>query len=337
MVILMDEFPRHQRDWRLIHSLVHGPVCRMFNFSYEDYQVQGPILLIPNHSCAWDPLLVGSAHKDKQVYFVASEHLFRLGLVSKVIEHLVAPIPRRKASSGADTVKACLRHLRAGHSVCLCAEGEQSWTGRNIPVFPATGKLARSSGATLVTYKLEGAYLSLPRWGKGIRCGRVYGHPVGIYPPDLLKTMSPDEINTLINRDIAEDAWERQRSAPVAFRWKKNVGHLVVSYHIEAQSPITLLRATTFSVPAGWIWNTPKPASFTQANPSQRWRSGMTGSLESSTAASFFAGGRMDLCSPTAVSLSQSSPPATVSVCSPEVSCSSMRTVSSAPGTAFRS
>ena len=221
MVILMDEFPRHQRDWHLIHSLVHGPVCRMFNFSYEDYQVQGPILLIPNHSCAWDPLLVGSAHKDKQVYFVASEHLFRLGLVSKVIEHLVAPIPRRKASSGADTVKACLRHLRAGHSVCLFAEGEQSWTGRNIPVFPATGKLARSSGATLVTYKLEGAYLSLPRWGKGIRCGRVYGPPVGIYPPDLLKTMSPDEINTLINRDIAEDAWERQRSAPVAFRGKR--------------------------------------------------------------------------------------------------------------------
>ncbi len=216
----MDEYLRHQRTWKRLRLLLHGFICRKFNLSTEAFQVDGPILLIPNHVCAWDPLLVAMGLGDRQVYYVASEHIFRLGPVSRVLNYLVAPIPRRKASAGTDTVKACLRHLRAGHSVCLFAEGEQSWTGRNIPVFPATGKLAKSSGATLVTYRLEGAYLSLPRWGKGIRRGRVHGHAVGIYPPEQLKTMSAQEVNDLINRDIAEDAWERQRRDPVAYRGK---------------------------------------------------------------------------------------------------------------------
>ena len=189
--------------------------------THEDLDLDGPVLLIPNHVSAWDPLLVAMSLPNKQVYYVASEHIFRLGFVTKLLDWLVGPIPRRKASSGADTVKACLRHLREGHSICLFAEGEQSWDGLTQPIFPATGKLARSSGATLVTYRLEGGYLSLPRWGKGVRRGRVHGHPVNIYPPEALKRMSPAEINEAIERDLFENAWERQKVSPIAYRGKR--------------------------------------------------------------------------------------------------------------------
>ncbi|MCR5137021.1 MAG: 1-acyl-sn-glycerol-3-phosphate acyltransferase [Oscillospiraceae bacterium] len=213
----MDSYERHQRFWYFIQPPIRRWMIRKFNLTYEDLHVEGPMLLVPNHASAWDPLLVSASLTKKQVYYVASEHLFRLGLVSRIIAHLVSPIPRRKASTGMDTVKACLRELKAGHSVCLFAEGEQCWAGRTNPVFPATGKLVKSSGASLVTYRLEGAYLSLPRWGKGVRRGAVHGHPVGIYPPELLKGMTPNEINTLIERDIREDAWERQRDDPVAY------------------------------------------------------------------------------------------------------------------------
>ena len=216
----MDNYSRHQKTWRALYAVVHRPVEQFFHATHEDLKLDGPVLLVSNHACAWDPLLVGLSLRDKQVYFVASEHIFRMGPVSRVIEYLLAPIPRRKAATGTDTVKACLRHLKAGHSVCLFAEGEQTWDGRNIPIFPATGKLVKSSGATLVTFRLEGNYLSIPRWGKGIRRGRVHGHPVGIYPPDQLKQMTPKEINALIERDTAENAWERQKEGAVSFRGK---------------------------------------------------------------------------------------------------------------------
>ncbi len=217
----MGVYRRHQKIWRFLYTISHRWICHRFNLTHEDLRVSGPVLLISNHVCAWDPLLVAMSLKDKQVYYVASEHLFRLGLLTNILNWLVAPIPRRKASTGMDTVKACLRHLREGHSVCLFAEGEQCWDGKTASIFPATGKLAKSGGATLVTFRLEGAYLSLPRWGRGIRRGRVFGHPVGVYPPERLKTMSAQEINALIEKDIAENAWQRQREQPVLYRGKR--------------------------------------------------------------------------------------------------------------------
>lgn len=213
-----DPSRRHRWLWRVLNPLVSRFVRIRFNLDAAPVEADGPFLLVSNHVSAWDPLFVAASLGRKQAYFVASEHLFRLGAVSRLIEWVVAPIARRKASQGADTVKTVLRRLRAGHSVCLFAEGEQCWTGRNGPIFPATGKLAKSSGATLVTYRIEGGYLSLPRWGKGVRRGRVKGRPVGVYLPERLKAMRPEEINALIERDIREDAWLRQRQERVLYR-----------------------------------------------------------------------------------------------------------------------
>lgn len=218
----MDRHAHHLRIWRLFQPLLARIVARRFALSFEPFPaVDGPVLLIPNHSCTLDPLLVASCLGRKQVYFVASEHIFRLGLLSRLIRWLVAPIPRSKGASGADTVKSCLRHLRAGHSVCLFAEGEQCWDGRSTHVFASTGKLARRSGATLVTYRIEGGYFSMPRWGKGIRRGRVHGAAVGVYPPEVLARMSPEEIDAAIERDIRTDAFAAQRESPVAYRGKR--------------------------------------------------------------------------------------------------------------------
>ena len=215
-----DTHRRHQRIWCILQRILRLPVHTKFNMIHEAIDVDGPMLLISNHVSSWDPILVAMSLGDKQVYYVASEHLFRKGFTSEVLRWLVDPIPRSKGNAGTDTVRACLKHLKAGHSVCIFAEGEQGWDGRNNPIFPATGKLAKLSGATLVTYRLEGAYLSLPRWANNIRKGKVYGHPVGVYPPEVLKTMAPEEITNSINRDISEDAWERQQISPVDYKGK---------------------------------------------------------------------------------------------------------------------
>lgn len=211
-------YRRHQRIWKLLQLICDPLVMSRFDLKHDDIQVDGPMILISNHVTSWDPLLVGLSLKNKQVYYVASEHLFRKGFKTKLLRWLVDPIPRSKGNSGTDTVKACLRHLKAGHSVCIFAEGEQSWDGRNHPVFDATGKLVRASGATLVTYRLEGAYLCLPRWADSIRKGPIHGHVVGVYPPEELKAMSAGEITDIINRDIRENAWERQVEDPHEYK-----------------------------------------------------------------------------------------------------------------------
>ena len=189
--------------------------------THEDLDIEGPVILVPNHVNTWDPLLVAMSLRHKQVYYVASEHIFRKGLLSRLLVWMVAPIPMKKGSLGTETVRTCLRHLKAGHSVCIFSEGEQSWNGISRPVSPAIGKLVKASGASLVTYRLEGSYLSKPRWADTVRRGKVHGHPVGIYAPETLKGMTPEEIAQTVDRDIYENAWERQEKERINYKGKR--------------------------------------------------------------------------------------------------------------------
>ena len=217
------EWKRLKIIYRILAWIINQIVRRKFNFTCDDFDpnsVEGPMIIIPNHSCAWDPLLMAAAFRKRQMFFVMSEHVLRKKIIGPLINYLGAPIPRRKASSGTSAVMSCLRHLRAGHSVCLFAEGEQTWDGVSGKSFPGTAKLVKQSGATLVTYRLEGAYLSLPRWAKGVRRGRVQGRTIGVYTPDKLKDMKPSEISGIIDRDLAYDIWrwqDDQTGGPVRF------------------------------------------------------------------------------------------------------------------------
>ena len=211
---------KRKRRWKLLWHLAHRFLTRRFRLEAEPCTLDGPCLVVSNHVTTWDPLLLSMSFPDKPIRFVASEHIFRHGLVSRLLNWLVAPIPRKKAASGADTVMASLHALKAGDSVCIFAEGDASWDGLTHPVFPATGKLARMAGVPLVTYRLEGGYLSLPRWSKKLRRGKMRGVIVGVYPPETLKAMKGPEITALIDRDLFEDAWARQRQEHIPYRGK---------------------------------------------------------------------------------------------------------------------
>jgi len=138
--------------------------------------------------------------------------------VSNLLHYIGAPIAKKKGSNvAADTVMTCMRRFKVGGSVAIFAEGETTWDGKSIGIFPSTGKLAKISGATLVTYRLEGGYFTLPRWGKYVRRGKMHGHPVNVYPPEALKKMTPQQITDAINRDIYEDAYARQREEQVSY------------------------------------------------------------------------------------------------------------------------
>ena len=215
-----DPYPRHLRLWRFLYALAHRYVTNRFRIEFEELNVEGPIILVPNHVTNWDPLIVGMSLKKKQCYFVATEHIFRLGFLSRLLNYVFAPIARPKGGSSLEAVREMMGHLRKGHSICLFAEGEATWDGKSRPIFPATGKLVRMSGATLVTFRIEGAYLSQPRWGKGLRKGAVRTHVVRAYTPEELKKMTAQEINEAIERDISEDAFERQRTLHTAYRCK---------------------------------------------------------------------------------------------------------------------
>lgn len=210
----------HQRVWTFLR-VVAPPFLRMkFGYSCEPApEINEPYLVLPNHNSDLDPAFVGFSFK-KQMYFVASEHVYRRGWISKLLFWAFEPIAKIKGSSDTLTVMKAIRKLRSGQNVCLFPEGNRSFNGKTGEIFGATGKLVKTSGAALVTYKITGGYLSNPRWGFGIRKGKMHGSIVNIYPSEKLKTMTPDEITSCIVSDLEENAYERQASENIAYKGK---------------------------------------------------------------------------------------------------------------------
>jgi hypothetical protein len=178
-----------------------------------------------NHVTNVDPLLSGLAFKDS-MYFVASDHLFRMGLISKLLVFAVSPIARAKTTTDTKTVLQIFRRLKEGHNVCIFAEGFSSFSGVTGPIPSSIGKLVRRTGATLITYRLRGGYLTYPRWSQTVRKGWMAGEEVRQYIPSELKTMTDEQIERLIELDLYVDAYADQKAAPVAYCGKSPAEHL---------------------------------------------------------------------------------------------------------------
>lgn len=211
----------HRFVFRVL-QIVMGPFLkRKLNYSYEKVKPSSrPYVILANHNTDYDPLLIGLAFPD-HMYYVASEHIFRWGFVSKLINFLVAPIPRVKGTTEINTVMNIFKRLKAGANVCMFAEGNRSFSGETGEIPVSTGKLIKKSGVALITFRLDGGYFTSPRWSKTIRRGMMKGRKVKEYSVEELKNMTWEEINTAIKNDLYVDAYEEQKKNPIEYKGKK--------------------------------------------------------------------------------------------------------------------
>ncbi|MCQ2575806.1 MAG: 1-acyl-sn-glycerol-3-phosphate acyltransferase [Treponema sp.] len=213
-------YNRHKRIWAFCRFLLKPFFVAKYKFSFEEAPViDGPCLVLSNHNNDLDPVLLGMCFK-KQMYFVASEHVYRQGFVSKLLFWAFEPIAKIKGSSDTLTVMKAIRMLRSGKNVCIFPEGNRSFNGKTFPIHEATGKLVKTSAANLITFKFTGGYLATPRWGYGVRKGKVHGSVVNVYTKEQLKEMSPLEITEKIRADLNENAYERQKQEMIPFKGK---------------------------------------------------------------------------------------------------------------------
>ena len=216
----MSDKARHKRAYTVIRKIVEPFFRWKFNYEYPYVKdIDGPYIVLANHNLELDGVLLAMAFP-KHMYFVASEHIMRKGLGTWFLMRYLGPIIRTKGKVEVKTVSEILRTVRGGDNVCIFAEGARSFNGVTREVLPSTGKMVRRSGATLVTYRLEGGYFTQPRWSTTLRRGKMRGIVAGVYTPDQLKSMTDTEVNALIHRDLHEDAYERQAQENILFKGK---------------------------------------------------------------------------------------------------------------------
>lgn len=213
-------------NWhRLVYNFLRLPMSIATRIRYgfrfgRPLKLPNPYIVVANHTTYWDQFLVGLSFA-KHMYFLASEHSFRMGLQSLFMKAMAAPIGRVKGSTDASATLGMIRRLKSGKNMCFFPEGERSFDGRTADLHPSTAKLLRTAGVPVVTFRLKGGYLADPRWAKKRRRGNMRGQVVRIYQPEELKKMSVAEIHDAVLADIYEDAWATQRSEQFAYKGKR--------------------------------------------------------------------------------------------------------------------
>ena len=212
---------KQQIIWTILRSLVYPYVKLKFGYTYEKAKdLPETYIVLSNHTTDFDPIFVGMSFP-RFMHFVASEHVARWNFLSTLINFAFAPIWRYKGAVAASTVIDVFKKVKAKKNVALFAEGARCWDGVTGPILPSTGKMVKKAGCALVTYKIVGGYFASPRWSQSnTRKGYVHGAPVNVYTKEQLAEMSIDEINEAINRDLYEDAYERQMNEPKKYTGK---------------------------------------------------------------------------------------------------------------------
>jgi len=215
----LKHYTRHKVLFSVLRFVI-GPLVKVFmGYRYERQKgPDRPCLVISNHNTDLDPALLGMAFS-RHMYFVASEHAFRAGFGSKLMNFVFGPIPINKAQTDVHAIMELIRRIKAGASVCLFAEGDRSFNGLTSPVHISTAKLVKKIGADLITYRLEGAYFVSPRWGKK-RKGIINGKHINKYTAEELSSMSDADVLKAIREDIFEDAYLRQKENPCRYNGK---------------------------------------------------------------------------------------------------------------------
>jgi 1-acyl-sn-glycerol-3-phosphate acyltransferase len=215
---------KHHRWYKVSFWLLCGlfrPVMRQV-LGFQCRRWRGPnraSLIVANHATILDPVLVALC-LTRQVYFVASEHVLRKGLLSAIIRFVTAPISINKMRTDPAALMEVVRRLEAGSSVVMFAEGNRTYNGATGPVSPTVARLAKAAGADLITVRLEGGYFTTPRWAASVRKGRMTGQGVAQYSAAALRAMTAQEVLAVIERDTHEDAYQRQQAGPVRFKGK---------------------------------------------------------------------------------------------------------------------
>ncbi len=206
--------------WKRTKILIQLLLKKIYNFSYDVApEIEGNYIVLSNHFGTLDPWLL-SLGFEKQMYFLAGEHVFRLGFLSWIVKKFWKPLSITKGKVDVTAMMKVMRYLKNGYNISLFPEGNRSFNGKTEEIASSIGKLVKVGGSSLITYRFEGMYFTTPRWGKILRRGKTHATLVNVYTKEQLKNMSAKEVTQHIVADLTADAYEVQEKNPVAFKSK---------------------------------------------------------------------------------------------------------------------
>ena len=197
---------RHKVVYALLRPLVAPYVSWKYGIKVERFKEEKgrQYLVVMNHQTGFDQFFPAMAMR-QPLYYLASEDIFSIGWVSKLLTWLVAPIPIRKQTTDIQAVKNCIKVAKEGGSICLAPEGNRTFHGRNVYMNPSIGSLARKLALPIAIFRIEGGYGVQPRWSDVVRRGRMRGYVSEVIEPEAFKDWTAQKLAQRIEKALYVD------------------------------------------------------------------------------------------------------------------------------------
>ncbi len=159
-----------------------------------------------------------AASFSRPIYFMANADLFS-SKYGKLINYLVAPIPKNKNVKELGPIKDCIRIVKEGGTIGVFPEGNRSYDGNLCYMDSSIAKLAKMLKIDLVIYNIHGGYGIDPRWCYKARRGKSFGKVKKVISKEEIAEMSVDELFELIKQELSvpqvptEDIYINKNSA----------------------------------------------------------------------------------------------------------------------------
>lgn len=198
--------PRHKVVYALLRPILAPYVAWKYGIRVERFKEENgrQYLVVMNHQTGFDQFFPAMAMR-QPLYYVASEDIFSIGWVSKLLSWLVAPIPIRKQTTDIQAVKNCIKVAKEGGSICLAPEGNRTFHGRNVYMNPSIGSLARKLALPIAIFRIEGGFGIQPRWSDVVRKGRMRGYVSEVIEPEEFKDWTAQQLFQRIEKAMYVD------------------------------------------------------------------------------------------------------------------------------------
>ncbi len=137
---------------RTMFVLMFKYFCKWEVKGLDNLPLDGPVILIANHTSYWDPVVLASI-SERPVHFMAKSELFKIPIFGYVVKRLNAfPVDRKKSDRAA--IRAATTVLNEGKVLGMFPEGTRIRTGELGEFKMGASLLATKTGAKIIPVAL---------------------------------------------------------------------------------------------------------------------------------------------------------------------------------------
>lgn len=198
-------------------------LCFKTSFDREALRsLKGPAIFMCPHISNIDFILVALALAPHRPNFVTSEHFMSRPFIRWFLSRM-AVIPKKMYCADIRAMRSILQAREQDHIIVIFPEGRLSCFGHSVNLTDGTAELVKKLGIDVYSVTGNGAYLTLPKWGKtGLRPGRIHVSSAKLIDGDSIKDLSVSEVQEILEKSILhdEDKVAREMMKGVRYRSK---------------------------------------------------------------------------------------------------------------------